>query len=106
MHIGRSHHTIIEIIVSIISGFAASFLTFVVTAYHQSGRSLGGQLVSGDPRDSAQFPSTYNMLKGAVDGSNPLASAMANDLWWMMVVIGGIVAAFIIFKVRQRYMYS
>ncbi len=101
MHIGRSHH--LDVIVSIVGGFAASFLSFFVTTYTGGSHSLGGQLLAGDPTINRQFPSTLNTMHAALDGSDPIANALTSYTWWTAVVIGGIVASFVVFKLIRRY---
>ncbi len=101
MHTGRSHH--LDVIISVFGGFASSFLAFAVTTYTGGSRSLGGQLLAGDPTVNRQFPSTLNTMQAALEGSDPIASAMTSSSWWTAVVIGGIVASFVVFKLIRRY---
>lgn len=103
MHLGRSHHLSTEIIVSAIGGFAASFLTFTVMTVTQHQGSIRGQLVPGDQAVNREFPTTLNMMHAALDGSNPMANAMTSYAWWVTVVMGGIAASFLIFKLARRY---
>ncbi len=103
MHIGRSHHKAIEVIVAVVGGFSASFLTFVITTYTQYHRSLSGQLVAGDTTVHRELPTTLNMMHAAMDGRDPIASAMTNYGWWIAVLIGGVIASLIIFKLARRY---
>lgn len=102
MHIGRSHHTALQIAISITGGFTASFLTFVVSSYVQVG-GMRGQLVAGDPNLNRQLPTTLNTFQGAIDGNNAILHSMSSYGWWTMVVLGGIVASFIAFKFVRRY---
>ena len=103
MHLGRSHHKAIEVIVSVAGGFAASFLTFTVTSFTQTQGSMRGQLIAGDPTINRQFPTTLNMMHAALDGSDPIAGVLTGYAWWVAVIIGGIAASFIIFKLARRY---
>lgn len=102
MHLGRSHHTVGQIATSVAGGFAASFLAFSVTTFTQS-YGMKGQLLAGDPTVNRQMPTTLNAMQGAMDGSNPMMHAMTSYAWWIMVVCGGIIAAFIILKMMRRY---
>lgn len=102
MHLGRSHHMSLEIAVSVIGGFAASFLTFTVAPY-MSGARHGAQLIAGDPSVNRELPTTLNMMQRALDGQNPVLSSLGNYGWWVAVVLGGIIASFIIFRMTRRY---
>lgn len=99
MHIGRSHH----LPISIISGFTASFLTFTVAQYVNISGGLRGQLMAGDPTLNRQLPSTLNAMKGAIDGSDSMVSSLTSYGFWMTVLLGGIVASFVAFKMLRRY---
>lgn len=103
MHLGRSHHLGIEIAVSVIGGFAASFLTFVVTTYTRGGPGLQGQLLAGDPTANREFPTTLNTMHAAMDGQSSVLSAMGSYGFWIMVTIGAVIAAMIIFRLARRY---
>ncbi len=102
MHLGRSHHTIGQMVVSLCGGLAASFLTFTVTTFTQN-YSMKGQLLAGDPSVNRQMPTTLNAMQGAMDGSSPMIHAMTSYGWWVMVIIGGFIAAFIILKMMRRF---
>lgn len=102
MHLGRSHHSAAQIAVSLCGGFAASFLTFAVTTFTQN-YDLKGQLMAGDPSVNRQLPTTLNAMQGAMDGSSPMIQAMTTYGWWVMVIIGGFIAAFIILKMMRRF---
>lgn len=102
-HLGRSHHTAVDAAISIIGGFAASFLTFSITAYSEYSSSMRGQLIAGDPTLNRQYPTTLSMMQSGIDGTNPILQSMSSYGWWMAVLIGAIVAAFIIFRLIRRY---
>lgn len=102
MHLGRSHHLGIQIAVSAIGGFAASFLAFAVTTYTR-GQSLQGQLLAGDPAKNREFPTTLNTMHAAMDGQNSLLSAMGSYGFWIAVMIGAVIAALVIFRLARRY---
>lgn len=103
MHMGRSH-TAGEIVTALVGGFAASFLTFVVTTYTQYyGHNMQGQLLAGDPTMNREFPTTLNTMHAAMDGQNPVLESMSSYGWWTLVIIGGLIAAFIILKLMRRY---
>lgn len=98
MHLGRNHH----IALSVLMGFTASFLLFTMSVYSSAG-GMRGQLMAGDPTANRQFPTTLNAMKGAIDGSDPMISAMSSYGFWYTVILGGIVVSYIIFKVARRY---
>lgn len=102
-HLGRSHHTKIDIAVSLVGGFAASFLTFAITAATQYNQAMRGQLLAGDPVANKEFPTTLNAFQSGIDGTNPILQSMSSFGWWTAVTIGGLVAAYIIFKFTRRY---
>ena len=99
MHIGRSHH----LLISVISGFTASFVTFTVAQYVNISGGLRGQLMAGDPTANRQFPSTLNSMKGAMDGTDSMVSSLTSYGFWMTVILGGIVASMVAFKMLRRY---
>lgn len=99
MHIGRSHH----LLLSIVSGFTASFLTFAVATYSQIHGGIQGQLLAGDPTANRQYPTTLNAMKGTLDGSNSMVGALGSYGFWLTVILGGIVASFVAFKMLRRY---
>jgi hypothetical protein len=101
MHIGRSHHTALEVTLSLLGGFVASFTAFTINTYHNA--SLQGQLLAGDPTLNRQMPTTLNAMKGIGDGSDPMISALTSFGWWTAVLIGGVFASFIVFKLMRRY---
>lgn len=103
MHIGRSHHSAVDAVVSIVGGFAASFLALSFSVMMQSERGMRGQLLAGDPLLNKDQPTTYNIAHGIADGSNPMIAAMASYGWWTAVIIGGMIASLIIFKLMRRY---
>lgn len=102
-HIGRSHHTGLQAAISIVGGFAASFLAFSVTTYTQQYGGMHGQLLAGDPSANRELPTTLNAMRSAADGSNPILHAMTSYGWWTAVVIGGMIASVIVFKLMRRY---
>ena len=102
MHMGRSQHTALHVIGSIVGGFLLSFGFFAGSTYVQLS-GMQGQLVAGDPNLNRQLPTTLNAFQGAINGSNPMMSALTSYGWWMTVLLGTIVAAFAIFKVARRY---
>ncbi len=88
--------------ISIVGGFIASFLTFLLLPlYHMTG--LTGQLIAGDQAANRQFPTTLNMMHAALDGSNPMITNLSSFSWWVMVLCGAILASFILFKLLRRY---
>lgn len=102
MHLGRSHHPATQVAVSVIGGFAASFLTFAVTTTQKFG-AMQGQLLAGDPELNKEFPTTLNTMHAAMDGQNSLLNSMSSSAFWLLVIIGGVIASFIIFKLMRRY---
>lgn len=102
MHIGRSHHTAVQAVISVIGGFAASFFVFAASTYVQLG-GMRGQLVAGNQNVNRQYPSTLNAFQGAIDGTNPMMQSFTSYGFWLMVILGGIVASFILFKMARRY---
>lgn len=104
MHVGRSHHLGREIAVSVVGGFAASFMAFVVSTSTQNyGKNMQGQLLAGDPAANREFPTTLNTMYSAMNGQSSVLNAMGSYGFWIAVVIGGIIASFIIFKLARRY---
>lgn len=101
MHIGRSHHIALTI-GSVIGGFAVSFLTFTTSQFIQLG-GMKGQLVAGDPNINKELPTMHNAFQGVIDGSNPITSSLSSYGFWVMVSIGGIISAIIIFKILRRF---
>lgn len=102
MHIGRSHHTGLQVLLAGLGGFVGSFLFFVAaTSMQLSG--MKGQLVAGDPTANRQLPTTLNAFQGAMNGSDSIMSSMSSYGWWFMVSIGGIFLSFALFKVVRRY---
>ena len=98
MHMGRSHH----VIVSIAGGFSASFLTFFIATYGTTA-SQRGQLLAGDATLNKNYPTTLNMMHGAMDGTNPILQSMSSYGWWTLVLAGGLLAAFILVKMLRRF---
>ncbi len=89
---------------SLIGGFAASFLAFSFSTYTQHfGVIQKGQLVAGDVVANRELPTTLNAFRSAADGSNPLIASLTSTSWWVAVMMGGFVAAFILFKWMRRY---
>lgn len=103
MHFGRSHHLAIEVAVSAIGGFVASFLAFTVTTYTQHSGSMKGQLLAGDPTQNREFPTTLNTMHAAMDGQSSILGAMGTYGFWIAVTFGAIIAGLIIFQVMRRY---
>lgn len=103
MHFGRSHHLGLEIAVSAIGGFAASFLAFTLTTYTQHSGSMQGQLLAGDPTQNRNFPTTLNTMHAAMDGQSSVLGAMGTYGFWIAVTIGAVIAGLIIFKLARRY---
>ncbi|MBP7113884.1 MAG: hypothetical protein KBA40_00350 [Candidatus Peribacteraceae bacterium] len=104
MHLGRSHHLGREIAVSVVGGFAASFMAFVVNTYTQNyGKGIQGQLLAGDPSANREFPTTLNTMHAAMDGQSSVLNAMGSYGFWIAVMIGGVIASFIIFRLARRY---
>jgi hypothetical protein len=99
MHIGRNYH----LLVSVVSGFTASFVTFTVAKYAEVSTGLRGQLMAGDPTTNKQLPSTLNAMKGAMEGSDSIMNSFASYGFWMTVSLGGIVASLVAFKMFRRY---
>jgi hypothetical protein len=100
---GRSHHLGLEIAVSAIGGFAASFLTFTVTSFTQNNGAMQGQLIAGDPNINKEFPTTLNTMHAVMDGQNSMLGTMSSYGFWTAVMIGSVFAALIIFKLARRY---
>ncbi len=104
MHVGRSHHLSLEIAVSILGGFTASFLAFVTVTYTQHYNAfLRSQLLAGDPAKNREFPTVLNTMHAAMNGENPIVQSMGSYGWWFLVVIGGIIASCIVFRLARRY---
>ncbi|OGJ66776.1 hypothetical protein A3A67_03940 [Candidatus Peribacteria bacterium RIFCSPLOWO2_01_FULL_51_18] len=100
-HVGRSHHAGLEITLSALGGFAASFLIFLVAA--RQSNTFRGQLIAGDPAVNRQFPSTLNTMQTALSGGNPIASSMTSYGFWVAVIIFGSALSFLILKLLRRY---
>jgi hypothetical protein len=64
---------------------------------------MQGQLLAGDPSLNREFPTTLNTMHGAMDGQNPILESMGSYGFWVVVVIGGLIAAFIILKLMRRF---
>ena len=92
-----------DIGISLLGGFSASFLAFSLTTMTGHFGALQGQLIAGDPAMNRELPTTFNEMHAALAGENPMVNAMSNYSWWVAVMLGGIVAAFIIFKLMRRY---
>ncbi len=103
MHFGRNHHLGIEVAVSVVGGFLASFTAFAFTTYTRNMGSMQGQLVAGDPTKNREFPTTLNTMHAAMNGQDSLLNAMGSYGFWVMVTIGAVIAGFIIFKLARRY---
>jgi hypothetical protein len=96
-----THHSF-DIPVALVGGFLASFLTFAVTAYNQTGQSFLGQLLAGDPVSNQEFPTTLGTMQASI-GGDPLISSMSSFGWWVAVMVGGLIAATVILKMMRRY---
>lgn len=90
-------------ILSIVGGFAASFLTFLFSAYTRGLGSMRGQLVAGDATANRELPTTLNMMHGAFDASDPVIAALSSYTWWTVVLIFGCIASFVLLRVTRRY---
>jgi hypothetical protein len=98
----HSPHPKLDIVISLVGGFLASFLAFAATTMQRTDY-LQGQLLAGDPALNRELPTTLNVMQAAMTGNDPLVSAMGSYLWWILVMIGGLIAAFIILKMMRRY---
>jgi hypothetical protein len=103
MNTGSQHHRTLEMAISMVGGFAASFLTFLFASTTRLGGPIGGQLVAGDPAINAQFPTTLHTIQNTVGGNSSIMSAMTSYGWWVGVVICGFIGTIIIFKLMRRY---
>lgn len=103
MHIGRSHHRGLAITISVIGGFLASFTTFAITVSTKHFGSMRGQLIAGESAGSRELPTTLNMMNAALDGQNPMLTAMSGYGFWVLVMIGTVVASAIIFQQARKY---
>ena len=103
MHMGRSHHSIAEIIGSAIGGFALSFLVLTSQVILQSSKNFQGQLLAGDPTANRNFPTTLNAMRSVSDGDNQIMQAMTSYAWWIVVIFGGIIASFALLKIMRKY---
>jgi hypothetical protein len=95
-------HTHREIATALVGGFAASFLTFTVTTY-TTNSGMRGQLMAGDPAVNQELPTTLNMMQSAMDGNNSMLNSMGSYTWWILVIIVGLIGAFVLLKVMRRY---
>ena len=50
-----------------------------------------------------ELPTTFNEMHAALAGENTMVNAMSNYSWWVAVMLGGIVASFLVFKLMRRY---
>lgn len=98
----RSPLSRLEVLIALIGGFFASFLAFA-TLTVQNTDYFQAQLMAGDPAANRTLPTTLHTLQGAMDGTDPLIAAMGSYAWWILVMIGALVAAFIILKLMRRY---
>ena len=91
-----------QLAISIIGGFVASLLAITFAQFHSSS-AWKGQLLAGDPTLNRDMPTTLNAFKNAADGTQTLMQNLSSPLWWAFVIGGGIIAAFIIFKILRKY---
>ena len=97
-----SAHSRLDLPIAVVGGFFASFLA-VVLSIIESSSDLRGQLLAGDPAANRAFPTTLNSMQAAIDGNDPILSAMGSYGFWTLVVIGGFFATFVILKLMRRY---
>lgn len=98
MHIGRNHHALLSVLGGLVTSFVAfSFATMRTTSQYS------GQLMAGDQAANRAFPTTLNTMQSAMDGTNPLLQAMSSYGWWVLVIVGGLVAAPILFRLTRRF---
>lgn len=98
----HSPHPKLDIAIALVGGFLSSFLAFAATTVQRTNY-LEGQLIAGDPALNKNLPTTLNTMQAAIDGNDPLLIAMGSYVWWIMVLVGGLIAAFFILKMMRRY---
>ncbi len=91
-----------QIAISLLGGLIASMLAFTATLY-LSNSEMRGQLLAGDPTANRELPTTLNAFKDAADGTTLLMQNLSSPVWWVAVIIGGLIAALIIFRLMRRY---
>lgn len=82
-------------------GMASSFAAFLVFTAMQSGTAMRGQLVAGDPAVNRQYPTTLGSMQASLTGENAIAGAMSSYVWWIGVVIGGVVLTWVFLRLLQ-----
>lgn len=103
MHIGRSHHSASEIAGSVIGGFGISFLVFGSQVILQSSKVQRAQLLAGDPTANRDMPTTLNAVRAVTEGTSPMLQAMGSYVWWIAVIVGGLIATYVLLKMIRRY---
>ena len=98
----HSPHPKLDIAIALVGGLLSSFLAFAATTVQRTNY-LEGQLIAGDPALNKNLPTTLNTMQAAMDGNDPLLIAMGSYVWWIMVMVGGLIAAFFILKMMRRY---
>lgn len=94
----------VVMILTTLSGFGVSFVSFVLWGYvRMSGKDFQGQLIAGDPSVNNQFPTTYNTMGDIVGGTNAIANGMFGYAWWIAVIVGGLLATWLLLKFTRRY---
>lgn len=103
MHTGRSHHTATEIVGSAIGGFALSFLILSSQVILQSSKNFQAQLLAGDTTTHPDLPSAINAMRSVGQGTDPIMRAMTSYAWWIVVIVGAVIASFALLKIMRKY---
>jgi hypothetical protein len=104
MEPSKSHHRLQkDIAVALLGGLVASFSAMSFSTLSGRLGGLSGQLLAGDVAVNRTMPTTLNAMKDGIDGMQALSVSLSSPVWWSAVMLGGLAAAFLLFKWMRHY---